>query len=101
VAARGATAATPEVLKAELAKLEFLRAHGADRLDLSSLPAGRRRMLAETERRSTNQALQRADADRRYPILLATLAETYVEVLDELGQLFGPGAGRRRFPCPA
>jgi TnpA family transposase len=84
---RGATAATPEVLKAELAKLEFLRAHGADRLDLSALPAGRRRMLAETGRRSTNQALQRADADRRYPILLATLAETYVEVLDELVQL--------------
>jgi len=84
---RGATAATPEVLKAELAKLEFLRAHGADRLDLSALPAGRRRMLAETGRRSTNQALQRADVDRRYPILLATLAETYVEVLDELVQL--------------
>jgi TnpA family transposase len=84
---RGATAATPEVLKAELAKLEFLRAHGADRLDLSALPAGRRRMLAETGRRSTNQALQRADLDRRYPILLSTLAETYVEVLDELVQL--------------
>ncbi len=84
---RGATAATPEVLKAELAKLEFLRGHGADRLDLSTLPAGRRRMLAETGRRSTNQALQRADVDRRYPILLATLAETYVEVLDELVQL--------------
>ena len=84
---RGATAATPEVLKSELAKLEFLRAHGADRLDLSALPAGRRRMLAETGRRSTNQALQRADVDRRYPILLATLAETYVEVLDELVQL--------------
>src|ERR1700737_1904954 len=84
---RGAIAATPEVLKAELAKLEFLRAHGADRLDLSALPAGRRRMLAETGRRSTNQALQRADVDRRHPILLATLAETYVEVLDELVQL--------------
>lgn len=28
-----------------------------------------------------------ADVDRRYPILLATLAETYVEVLDELVQL--------------
>jgi len=40
---RGATAATPEVLKAELAKLESLRAHGADQLDLSALPAGRRR----------------------------------------------------------
>jgi hypothetical protein len=81
---RGATAATPEVLEADLAKVEFLRGHGADRLDLSTLPAGRRRMLAETGRRSTNQALQRADVDRRYPILLATLAETYVEVLDEL-----------------
>ncbi len=39
-------------------------------------------MLAETGRRSTNQALQRADVDRRHPILLATLAETYVEVLE-------------------
>ena len=44
-------------------------------------------MLAETGRRSTNQGLQRADVDRRHPILLATLAETYVEVLDELVQL--------------
>jgi TnpA family transposase len=84
---RGATAATPEVLKAELDKREFLRRHGADRLDLSMLPTGRRRMLAEIGRRSTNQALQRADVDRRYPVLLATLAETYVEVLDELVQL--------------
>jgi hypothetical protein len=31
--------------------------------------------------------LQRTDVDRRHPILLATLAETYVEVLDELVQL--------------
>ena len=85
---RGATAATAEVVKAELAKLEFLRALGADRLDLTVLPAGRRRMLAKIGRRSTNEALQRADVDRRYPILLATLAETYVEVLDELVQLF-------------
>jgi hypothetical protein len=84
---RGATAATPEVLKAELDKLEFLRQHGADQLDLSRVPAGRRRMLAEIGRRSTNQALQRADVNRRHPVLLATLAETYVEVLDELVQM--------------
>jgi hypothetical protein len=49
--------------------------------------ASRPRMLAEIGRRSTNQALQRADVDRRPPVLLATLAETYVEVLDELVQL--------------
>jgi Domain of unknown function (DUF4158) len=84
---RGATVATPELLKSELDKLEFLRRHGADTLDLSRLPAGRRRMLAEIGRRSTNQALQRADVERRHPVLLATLAETYVEVLDELVQL--------------
>ena len=84
---RGATVATPELLKAELDKLEFLRRHGADNLDLSRLPVGRRRMLDEIGRRSTNQALQRAAVDRRHPVLLATLAETYVEVLDELVQL--------------
>ena len=44
-------------------------------------------MLAEIGRRSTNQALQRAAVDRRHLVLLATLAETYVEVLDELVQL--------------
>jgi hypothetical protein len=75
------------VLKAELDKLGFLRRYGADHLDLSRLPAELRRMLAEIGRRSTNQALQRADVDRRHPVLLATLAETYVEVLDELVQL--------------
>lgn len=84
---RGATAATPEVLKAELDKLECLRRHGADTLDLSRLPTGQLRTLAEIGRRSTNQALQRADVERRHPVLLATLAETYVEVLDELVQL--------------
>ncbi len=82
----GATAATPEVLKAELDKLKRLRRHGADTLDLSRLPAGRRRPLAEIGRRSSNQALQRADANRRHPVLLATLAEIYVEGLDELVQ---------------
>ena len=84
---RGATAATPEVLKAELDKLECLRRHGADTLDLSRLPTGQLRTLAEIGRRSTNQALQRADVERRHPVLLATLAEIYVEVLDELVQL--------------
>ena len=70
---RGATAATPEVLKAELDKLEFLRRHGADRLDLSCVPAGRRRMLAET----------------------------YVEVLDELVQLFDQALAGRRLSRPS
>jgi hypothetical protein len=48
----------------------------------------RRRFLAQLGRRSTAQALARSDPDRRHPILLATLAETAVEILDELVSLF-------------
>jgi hypothetical protein len=63
---RGASAATLEVLKAELAKLEFLRRHGADQLDLSRLPAGRQRMLAEVGRRQkgSTPAIARRGTER-------------------------------------
>jgi hypothetical protein len=40
-------------VKAEVAKLEFLRSMGADSLDLSVLPAERRRFLATVGRRLT------------------------------------------------
>jgi len=85
---RGATSATAEAIKTELDKLAFLRGLGADTLDLSALPPARRRLLATVGRRSTTQALARSDSDRRHPILLATLAETAVEILDELVALF-------------
>jgi Domain of unknown function (DUF4158) len=85
---RGATSATAEVIKAELEKLAWLRCLDADTLDLSAIPPGRRRFLAQVGRRSTAQALARADTQRRYPVLLATLAEAAVEILDELVLLF-------------
>jgi len=85
---RGATSATADVIKTELDKLAFLRRLDADTLDLSVLPPARRRFLAQLGRRSTAQALARSDPDRRHPILLATLAETAVEILDELITLF-------------
>ena len=91
---RGATAATPEVVKAELAKLEFLRAHGADQLDLSALPTGRRRMLAKIGRRSTNQALQRADVDRRHPILLGDAGRNLRRGPRRAGTAARPSTGR-------
>lgn len=85
---RGATSAAADVIKVELDKLSYLRSLGADRLDLSVLPPGRRRFLAQVGRHSTAQALARADRQRRHPILLATMAEAAVEVLDELVLLF-------------
>ncbi len=51
----------------------------------------RRHLLAQVGRRSTPQALARSAVERRHPVLLATLAETAVEVLDELVTLFDHG----------
>lgn len=85
---RGATSASPMAIRAELDKLRFLRDVDAHQLDLSMLPDVRRRRLAGIGRRATNQALARREPDKRYPVLLATVAECAVEVLDELVQMF-------------
>jgi hypothetical protein len=71
----GPTRPSPAAVKAELAKLAFLRGLHAHRLDLGMLPAERRRFLATIGRRSTAQALARRDPERRYPILLTLLAQ--------------------------
>jgi hypothetical protein len=84
----GPVEASPAAVKAEVAKLEFLRGLGADTLDLSVLPAERRRFLATVGRRLTAQALERRDPQRRYPILLTVLAQSATDVLDETVQLF-------------
>jgi hypothetical protein len=63
-------------VKAEVDKLGFLRGIGADRLDMSVLPAERRRFLATMGRRLTPQALERREPQRRYPILLTVLAQS-------------------------
>jgi hypothetical protein len=65
-----------QVVKAEVDKLGFLRGIGADRLDMSVLPAERRRFLATMGRRLTPQALERREPQRRYPILLTVLAQS-------------------------
>lgn len=84
----GATQASPEAIKAEIGKLRFLRGIGADEIELSVLPAERRRFLAGVGRRSTAQMLSRRDPERRYPILLTLVSQSAGEVLDEVVQLF-------------
>ena len=66
----GPTSSSPAAVKAELEKLAYLRQLDAHTLDLSMLPAERRRFLAGVGRRLTGQALQRREPERRYPILL-------------------------------
>jgi TnpA family transposase len=84
----GPTTSSPAAVKTELDKLAFLRGLDAHTLDLSMLPADRQRFLAGVGRRLTGQALARRDPQRRYPILLALLAQTATDVLDEVVLLF-------------
>ncbi|MFC9636459.1 DUF4158 domain-containing protein [Streptomyces mirabilis] len=84
----GPVQASPSSVKGEVEKLKFLRDLGADTLDLSSLPAERRRFLAQIGRRLTPQALVRREPNRRHPILLTLLAQSAVDVLDSVVQLF-------------
>jgi TnpA family transposase len=85
---QGAVAPTPRAILGELEKLTFLRSLGVPAWDLGRLPPNRRKFLAQLGRRSSNQALQRMPPERRYPILLAFLEDTTVELVDEVVDLF-------------
>ena len=85
-----AVEATARAVKTSIEKLVWLRNMDAHLLDLSMLPTERRRFLATVGRRSTVQALERR-GDRRYPILLALVAQSAVDQLDEVVRAVRPG----------
>ncbi|MGH3195970.1 MAG: Tn3 family transposase [Streptosporangiaceae bacterium] len=87
--------ATAKSVNTTIAKLEFVRGIDAHQLDLSALPAERRRFLATVGRRSTSQALERRDPERRYPILLAVAAQSAADLLDEVVALFDQAVSAR------
>ena len=91
----GATQASPATVKTELDKLLYLRGLDAHNLDLSMLPAERRRFLAGLGRRLTPQQFTRREPERRYPILLTVLAQSAVDVLDEVLLLFDQAISAR------
>jgi hypothetical protein len=79
---------TATSIKASIEKLRWVRAMDGPTIDLSMLAAERRRFLASVGRRSTNQALERREPERRYPILLTLVAQSAVDLLDEVVSLF-------------
>ncbi|MEU6742135.1 hypothetical protein [Streptosporangium sandarakinum] len=95
---------SPESIKNEMAKLAFLRGMDAHTLDVSVLPAERRRFLASVGRRLTAQSLDRREPQRRHPILLTLVSQCAVEMLDDLVALFDQAVsareGRARPTCP-
>lgn len=93
--ATGPVEASPAEVRAEVAKLEYLRGLGADTLDLSVPLAERRRCLAAVGRRLTGQTLERREPQRRYPILLTLPAQSATDVFDEVVQLFDQAVSAR------
>jgi Domain of unknown function (DUF4158) len=85
---RGEVANTPAAILAALRRRATLVGWGVDRWDLQALHPNRLKLLARLGRRSTNQALQRAPAQRRYPILVAFLRQALEETTDEVIDLF-------------
>ncbi len=90
-----AVEATAASVKATTGRLQFLRGMDAHTLDLTTLPAERRRFLASVGHRSTNQALERREPQRRHPILLALLGQSAIDVLDELVAVFDQAISAR------
>ncbi|WP_214415078.1 hypothetical protein [Sphaerisporangium fuscum] len=89
-----AVEATPLAIGGSIDKLLYLRAMDAHHQDLSMLPRERRPFLATVGRRSTVQGLERRE-ERRYPILLALVAQSAVDQLDEVIALFDQAVSAR------
>ena len=87
--------ATAAAVNATAERLRYLRALDAHKLDLSMLPAERRRFLASVGRRSASQALERREPQRRYPILLALIGQSAIDVMDELIAVFDQAISAR------
>ena len=79
---------TPPMILATLEKRACCRRWGVDHWNVSSLTPNRLKFLAQIARRSTNQALQRMPEQRRYPILVAFLNQTLIDLTDEALDLF-------------
>ena len=83
-----ATSNSATAILATLEKLAYLRRWGLEDWDLRALPPNRLKFLAQLGRKSTSQALQRTPEERRYPILVAFLQQSLLEITDEAIDLF-------------
>ena len=84
----GETSNSSSAILNAIRKLNYLRSLKVNIWDLSTINPNRRKWLACLGRQSSNQALQRSEPERRYPILMAFLRQTLEEVIDEIIELF-------------
>jgi TnpA family transposase len=85
---KGATSNSAPAMVFCLEKLTFLREQKIDQWDMSELTPNRLKLLAIIAKRSTNQALQRMTQERRFPILLAYLHQSLIDITDETIEIY-------------
>lgn len=79
---------TPSALRMTLDKVRLLTSWHVDTWDLSALNPNRQKWLARLGRHYTTQALRRMGPERRYPLLLAFLKQTLLDLTDESIDIF-------------
>src|SRR5439155_1421986 len=79
---------SPRAIVENLEKLAFLRTAGVEDWTLEPLNPNRLKFLAHLTRKSSAQALQRAPAMRRYPMLVAFLSQALTDVTDQVIEMF-------------
>lgn len=85
---RPATTNSPTAILTAVEKIRYLRQHQVHQWDVSCLNPNRLKFLARLAKKVTNQSLQRAPVERRYPILVAFAQQMLIEVTDEAVDLF-------------
>ena len=81
---RPASGSVVAQIKDHLARVELLRAVGAERFDVGALNPNRVRHLASLGRRMKAQTLANLRPERRYQILVATVVDELVRLTDEV-----------------
>ncbi len=74
---------SPKAILRNIEKLEFLKRAGVVGWTLNGLSPNRLKRLAQVARRATGQALQRMPEERRYPLLMAFLHQSLIDIAEE------------------
>src|SRR4030095_1798715 len=85
---RPAVSNSPQAILGNLEKLTCLRNAGVEDWTLEPLNPNRLKFLAHAGATPGPQALQRAPAERRYPLLIAFLSQALADVTDEVIEMF-------------
>ena len=86
--ARPATSNSPAAIKEAVQKLVFLKGLSVAEWNTDVLNTNRGKRLARLARKRTSQAIRRYASERRYPLLVAFLKESYLDITDAILTMF-------------